>query len=63
MKIFEEKTMKPLGNLNLLKIEEDILEWWEKQKIYEKIKAQEPADEEKLLDLLMAHHILQVMSI
>ncbi|MCF2140934.1 MAG: isoleucine--tRNA ligase [Candidatus Lokiarchaeota archaeon] len=39
--------MKPLGNLNLLKIEEDILEWWEKQKIYEKIKAQEPADEEK----------------
>lgn len=38
--------MKPLGNLNLLKIEENILDWWEKQKIYEKIKKNEPTDEE-----------------
>ena len=40
--------MKPLGNLNLLKIEEDILQWWEKQHIYDKIKAHEPTETEKL---------------
>ncbi|MHA1775635.1 MAG: isoleucine--tRNA ligase [Promethearchaeota archaeon] len=37
--------MKTLGNLNLLKIEEKILKWWDREKIYEKIKAQEPTDE------------------